>query len=264
VNVPEGTVSPSRFLPQLMDAARARAAEVADTPALWAAARAAGEPLDFRAAVHGGGARPIAIIAECKARSPSAGRLVAQYDPAAQAAAYRAAGAAAVSVLTEPRFFDGHLEHLAAVRGRVDLPVLRKDFLLAPQQVAEARAHGADAVLAIVRILTDDELRRLLAAAEDLHMAVLVEVHSRRELDRALDAGAALVGVNNRDLDTFETRIDRALDLASALPSRVTAVAESGIRTPDDLARLAGAGYHAALIGQTLMQEGAQWLHRRS
>lgn len=252
-------VPAERFLPALIaSAANRAAAAAADAPELWAAARRAPPPRSLAQALRSTptAAPYIAIIAECKAKSPSQGRLVQQYDPAARARAYERAGARALSVLTEPYFFDGDLHHLTAVAAGAGVPVLRKDFLLEPAQVAEARGHGADAVLAIVRILTDAQLEALMEAARMLGMDVLVEVHNREELARASAAGATLVGVNNRDLDTFDTRLARALDLASALPPDATAVAESGIRTIEDLTRLAQAGYHAALVGQTLMQEG--------
>ena len=252
-------VPADRFLPALIASAANRAAGAAAAGAAWlAAAEALPAPRSLVGALRLPPTRgmPLAIIAECKARSPSQGRLVREYDPVARARAYERAGARAVSVLTEPDFFDGAMDHLRAVAAGAGVPVLRKDFLLEPAQVAEARAGGADAVLAIVRILTDGQLGALLAAARGLGMDVLVEVHNREELARAVDAGATLLGVNNRDLDTFDTRLSRALSLAPALPPGVTAVAESGIRTRDDLWRLADAGYHAALVGQTLMQEG--------
>lgn len=252
-----------RFLPALTASAVHRAAAAAANGLeLWAAARRAPRARSLVRALRTPPlvAPDIAIIAECKAKSPSQGRLVPAYDPAARAQAYERAGARAVSVLTEPYFFDGDLDHLRAVAASAGVPVLRKDFLLEPAQVAEARVHGADAVLAIVRILSDGQLLALLAAGGELGMDVLVEVHNRGELARAVAAGATLVGVNNRDLDTFDTRLTRALDLAPALPESATAVAESGIRTAVDLSRLASAGYHAALVGQTLMQEGTALL----
>ena len=259
----------AHFLPAITaSAANRAAAAAANASELWAAARRAPRPRSLVGALGRPAMRdpnaspiaPIAIIAECKAKSPSQGRLVPDYDPVARARAYEQGGARALSVLTEPDFFDGDLEHLRAVAEGAGVPVLRKDFLLEPAQVAEARAHGADAVLAIVRILTEAQLAALLAAASELAMDVLVEVHSREELARAAAAGATLVGVNNRDLDTFDTKLARALDLAPALPPHATAVAESGIRTAEDLSRLADAGYHAALVGQALMQEGTALL----
>ncbi len=243
------------FLADLTAEARRRAEEAARRRAAWEAAAAAGPvPRPFAAALDGPG---LAVIAEAKQRSPSRGRLAgADYDPGRIAAAYERAGARAMSVLTEPRFFGGSLAHLAAARERCGLPLLRKDFLLDPAQVAEARVFGADAVLAIVRILSGPALASLLAAGRSHGMAVLVEVHTREELDRALDAGATLVGVNNRDLDTFDTRIERCLDLARHIPPQVTAIAESGLRTAEDLRAVAAAGYRAALIGEQFMVAG--------
>ena len=257
------SIPAAHFLKAITASAGNRAARAAaSAPELWAAARRAPRPRSLVGALGPNAATiaTIAIIAECKAKSPSQGRLVQDYDPVARARAYERAGARALSVLTEPDFFDGDLDHLRAVAAGAGVPVLRKDFLLEPAQVAEARAHGADAVLAIVRILTDAQLTALLAAAGELAMDVLVEVHNREELARAAAAGATLVGVNNRDLDTFDTKLARALDMATALPPHATAVAESGIRTAEDLSRLADAGYHAALVGQALMQEGTALL----
>ena len=195
------------------------------------------------------------IIAECKRRSPSRGILRAAYDPAAHAAAYEAAGAAAISVLTEPTFFDGALEHLEQVRARVSVPVLRKDFVVSDYQLAEAVARGADAVLLIVAALDDVRLRRLLESAHGLGLAGLVEVHDTDEIHRAVDAGARLVGVNSRNLRTLTVDLD-VLDRAAALlPSAATAVAESGIRSPEDLVRLSALGYHAFLVGERLITQ---------
>jgi indole-3-glycerol phosphate synthase len=195
------------------------------------------------------------VIAECKRRSPSRGILRRDYDPAAHARSYALAGAAAISVLTEPTFFDGCLDHLAAVRGAVDVPLLRKDFVVDEYQVAEAVAYGADAVLLIVGALDDRALTRLLAATNDAGLAALVEVHDREELARALDAGADIVGVNSRNLRTLS--VDPAVleTVAAGLPGDVTAVAESGIRSADDIARLSALGYHAFLVGERLIVE---------
>lgn len=195
------------------------------------------------------------IIAECKRRSPSRGILRQAYDPAGHARAYAAAGAAAVSVLTEPTFFDGSPAHLAAVRASVDLPLLRKDFIVTRYQIVEAAALGADATLLIAGALTDSELRALIAEGRSRGLASLVEVHDRRELDRALEAGATIVGVNSRDLRTLA--VDPAVHdaLVTAIPREVTAVAESGIRTAGDIARLDRAGYHAFLVGERLIGE---------
>ncbi len=195
------------------------------------------------------------VIAECKRRSPSKGVLRSEYHPAAHAAAYARASAAAISVLTEPAFFDGGLDDLAAVRRAVDLPLLRKDFILTEYQLLESVEVGADAILLIVAALDDGALRHLLARAGRLGLAALVEVHDERELRRGLEAGATIVGVNSRDLRTLSVDVTVLDRIAAALPAGVTAVAESGIRTTDDLTRLARAGYHAFLVGERLITE---------
>lgn len=196
---------------------------------------------------------PPRIIAECKRRSPSRGILRADYDPASHAVAYARAGAAAISVLTEPTFFDGAPEHLADVRASVDVPLLRKDFIVSRYQLVEAAVLGADAVLLIVSALTNAELRALIAAASELGLAALVEVHDPDELPRALDAGAAVVGVNSRNLRTLAVDPDVLPRIAEGIPDKAIAVAESGIRDSADLARLSRAGYDAFLIGERLI-----------
>lgn len=193
------------------------------------------------------------IIAECKRRSPSRGVLCAQYDPVALATAYERAGAAAVSVLTEPTFFDGSIDDLQHVAAHVSLPLLRKDFIVDEYQIIEARAAGADAVLLIVGALDDEDLAGLHAAARAQRLDVLVEVHDADELDRALAAGAEIVGVNNRNLRTLEVDTSVSGDLIQRIPGGVTAVSESGFRSPEELAALRRAGYHAFLIGERLM-----------
>jgi indole-3-glycerol phosphate synthase len=193
------------------------------------------------------------VIAECKRRSPSRGVLRADYDPAWIARGYEGAGAAAVSVLTEPTFFDGSLDDLAAVRRAVRLPLLRKDFVLDEYQILEARAMGADAVLLIVAALKGPALRRLLAHARSLGLAALVEVHDGPELAVALDAGADLVGVNARDLRTLQVDPAVAMRLIANIPGDVTAVAESGLREAADVRRLRDAGYRGFLVGERLM-----------
>ena len=193
------------------------------------------------------------VIAECKRRSPSRGILRESYAPARLAEGYAAAGAAAISVLTEPGFFDGALEHLAAVRAAVDVPVLRKDFVVTPFQLTEARAHGADAVLLIAAALPGPALGELLAASRRAELAALVEVHDGAELARALDAGADIIGVNNRDLRTMRVDLGTSRALIGAIPDDVIAVAESGLRTAGDLQTLRRAGYDAFLIGESLM-----------
>jgi indole-3-glycerol phosphate synthase len=207
-------------------------------------------PRGFRAALSRPGLR---VIAECKRRSPSRGILCETYDPAAIARQYAAAGAAAISVLTEPAFFDGALDHLAQVRAAVDLPLLRKDFIVDGYQLLEARSAGADAILLIVAALGDRDLRRLRDEAHALGLDALVEVHDEVELARALEAGADLVGVNNRNLRTLAVDVGASERIAPRLPAGVLGVAESGLRSHDDLVRLGGAGYGAFLVGERLM-----------
>ncbi len=194
------------------------------------------------------------VIAECKRRSPSRGVLKADYDPAVIAKGYDAAGAAAISVLTEPTFFDGSLEHLSAVRDAVAVPVLRKDFVVHRYQIAEARAAGADAVLLIVAALEASELRDLQAAAHDQGLDALVEVHDAVELERALEGHADVIGVNSRNLRTLAVDPQTCDALVERIPPHVVAVAESGLRTPDDLLRLRRLGYRAFLVGERLME----------
>src|SRR5690242_2695870 len=184
----------------------------------------------------------VRVIAEAKRRSPSRGILRDDYDPAAIARAYEASGAAAISVLTEPTFFDGSLDHLRAVRAAVGVPLLRKDFIVSDYQLAEAVACGADAILLIVGALSDAELTTLLRQAGDRGLAALVEVHDVTELRRAVDAGATIIGVNSRNLRTLTVDLNVLDEVAAAMPSSGIAVAESGLRTPADLARLTAAG----------------------
>lgn len=196
-----------------------------------------------------------AVIAECKRRSPSKGILRVDYDPATIAEGYARAGAAAISVLTEPTFFDGALEHLTAVRARVETPVLRKDFISEEFQLVEARAAGADAVLLIVAALAEQVLVDLHQQALALGLAALVEVHDADELRQALDAGATIVGVNCRNLKTLEVDLRLHSSLVLGIPAGVVAVAESGLRTAADLQRLKHDGYDAFLIGERFMSE---------
>jgi indole-3-glycerol phosphate synthase len=200
-------------------------------------------------------ARPgrLNVIAECKRRSPSRGVLRADYDAAGIAERYEAGGAAAVSVLTEPAFFDGSLDDLRAVRARVGVPLLRKDFIVDRYQLIESRAAGADAVLLIVAALDPATFRALHAFAGELGLAALVEIHRREELEVALSAGPRVVGVNNRDLGTLEVDMATAARLVDEIPDGVVAVAESGLRTHEDLRRLRAAGYDAFLVGERLV-----------
>ena len=193
------------------------------------------------------------VIAECKRRSPSRGVLRADYDPAAIARSYAEAGAAAISVLTEPTFFDGALEHLQAVRAAVTVPLLRKDFVVSEYQLFEARAAGADAVLLIVAALSPAELASLAARASDLGLDALVEVHALDELAPAIDAGARIIGVNNRNLRTLHVDVRASEELIARIPRDVVAVSESGLRTSADLNRLKALGYRAFLIGERFM-----------
>lgn len=195
------------------------------------------------------------VIAECKRRSPSRGILRQDYDPGAHAAAYAGAGAVAISVLTEPTFFDGGLDHLAQVRAAVAVPLLRKDFIITEYQLVEAVVHGADAVLLIVGALDDDTLRALSSQAADLGLAALVEVHDLAELQRAIGAGADIIGVNSRNLRTLTVDPGVLEEVSRAIPSGTIAVAESGIRTHDDIVRLSGQGYSAFLVGERLITE---------
>jgi len=204
----------------------------------------------FRAAL---GAPGVRVIAECKRRSPSRGVLQRHYDPAVVGRAYESAGAAAISVLTEPTFFDGTLDHLNAVAEAVHVPVMRKDFIVTEHQIVEAERLGADAVLLIVAALSSDELRGLLRCADREGVAALVEVHDLSELERGLEAGADIIGVNSRNLRTLDVDPGVFETLAPRLPAGVLAVAESGLRTADDLGRLAALRYDAFLVGERLM-----------
>lgn len=232
-----------------MKAAAARLSEAT----LRERALAAEPPRDFAAALRRPG---LQVIAEVKRASPSAGVIRPDFDPPALAASYARGGAAALSVLTDLPHFQGTLGHLQAARAAVALPVLRKDFTLGPYHVFEARAAGADAVLLIVALLDDTALRDLLALARELRMAALVEVHDPPEVDRALAAGASLIGINNRDLRTFQTDLAQTETVLRHLPTRegLTIVSESGIKTAADLRRLADLGVDAVLIGETLMR----------
>jgi indole-3-glycerol phosphate synthase len=207
----------------------------------------------FEAAL--GMADRVNVIAECKRRSPSKGVLADGYDPARIAAQYEQGGAAAISVLTEPAFFDGSLEHLSAVRSRVGLPLLRKDFIVEEYQLFEARAAGADAVLLIVAALEQQDLVALQARAWELGLATLVEVHDEAELARAIDSGARVIGVNNRNLRTLKVDVEASDRLASRMPRGVIGVSESGLKSREELDRLAAAGYRAFLIGERFMTD---------
>jgi len=193
------------------------------------------------------------VIAECKRRSPAKGVLARDYDPATTAGRYQQGGAAAVSVLTEPTFFDGALAHLEAVRAATTIPLLRKDFIVDEYQLLEARAAGADAVLLIVAALAEPELAQLLGKAKALGLGVLVETHSSDEVRAAIDAGATVVGVNSRNLRTLEVDLRACDRLIGEIPSGTVAIAESGIKSVDDVRHLHGLGYQGILVGEWLM-----------
>ncbi len=208
----------------------------------------------FRAALEG--ASGMALIAEVKKASPSAGLIAPNFNPVEQGLAYERAGAHALSVLTDERFFQGHLTDLKAVRERVNLPVLRKDFIVHRHQLWETALCGADCVLLIVAGLAPNELRALYEEARDLQYDVLIEVHDLREMDAALDLGADLIGINNRNLQTFEVSLDTTVALAEEAPPDVVLVSESGIRTRADVEKVGAAGADAILVGETLMRAG--------
>lgn len=195
-----------------------------------------------------------AVIAEIKKASPSKGLLCHHFDPLATAKAYAAGGAAALSVLTDREFFQGNLADLETARGAVDIPVLRKDFTIDEVHVIEAAAHGADAILLIAAVLDEAAMRRFRELAARFGMAALVEVHDVSDLDAALGSGAEIVGVNNRDLRTFEVRLETSLRLVEKIPASVIKVAESGIHNAEDVRRLRGAGFDAFLVGEHLMK----------
>jgi indole-3-glycerol phosphate synthase len=218
-------------------------------------ARAQAAPRNFVGALRAqlAAGKP-AVIAEIKRASPSKGLLRDPFEPAAIARSYAAAGAACLSVLTDREYFRGAPEHLIEARAACDLPVLRKDFVVEPYQVHEARAMGADCILLIAAALAAGDMRGLERLAQDLGMAVLVEVHDAAELDAALSLATPLVGINNRDLRTFETRLETTLDLLPRMPAGRLLVTESGILAPADAARMRAAGVGAFLVGEALMR----------
>lgn len=205
----------------------------------------------FRAALT---ANPPAVIAEIKKASPSRGVLAREFDPASIASAYESGGAAALSVLTDENHFQGSLPDLVSARSAVDIPVLRKDFTIDEYDVIEGAAHGADAILLIAAILSSAQLRRFRELAAEYEIAALVEVHDEDELGSAIDSGAEIIGVNNRNLHTFEVHLSTSVRLAERMPRNVIRVAESGIHSADDVKRLSGAGYDAFLVGEHLMR----------
>ncbi len=208
---------------------------------------------DFRAALI---ASQPAVISEIKKASPSKGLLAADFNPAATSRSYERGGAAALSVLTDEKFFQGSLSDLEAARAAVLLPALRKDFTLDEFHIVEAAAHGADAILLIVAILDPRKLRRLRECAAQWKLAVLVEVHDGDELSAAIDCGADIVGVNNRNLHTFEVTLETSIKLAAKIPASAVKVSESGIHSAADVQRLSACGFQAFLVGEHLMKSG--------
>src|SRR2546430_7841954 len=208
---------------------------------------------DFRSALQQSDEK-LAIIAEVKKASPSAGVIVKSFEPVEIAKSYQRAGANAISVLTDTKFFQGSLEHLKNVRGAVSLPLLRKDFIWDRAQISESTANGADAILLIVAAVTQDQLVRLLKNAKEYRLDALIEVHSVDELQRALEAGAEIVGINNRNLTTFDVDLAVTEELCRDVPDEIVLVSESGIKTPQDVARVKACGVDAVLVGEALMR----------
>ncbi len=241
------------ILARIVEHKREELARAAETREDWERQAAANRNnrRDFRAAIRKG---TPSIIAEIKKASPSKGLLCELFDPPALAREYEAGGAAALSVLTDEKFFQGNLADLAAARSAVGLPVLRKDFILEERQVAEAAAHDADAILLIAAVLPLKVLTRLREYAEGLGMAALVEVHDGRELEIALASGADIIGVNNRDLQTFQVTLETSLRLAARMPAEIVKVSESGIGSSADVRRLRSAGFDAFLVGEHLVR----------
>jgi indole-3-glycerol phosphate synthase len=234
----------------------ARAKTLISPAEMETCARAADPPRGFRAALITTRAeKRIGLIAEIKKASPSKGLIRADFDPPALAMAYEQGGATCLSVLTDTPSFQGSPDYLSAAREAVNLPVLRKDFMLEPYQVAEARAWGADAILIIMAMVDDAVAAALLHAARDFRMDALVEVHDEPELDRALALGAETIGINNRDLKTFVTDLGVTLRLAPRVPKDKLVVAESGLAARDDLSQLAAVGVSTVLVGETLMRQ---------
>jgi indole-3-glycerol phosphate synthase len=235
------------------DVARRKAATPMES--IKAQALAAGPVRGFGRALMDAAAERFALIAEIKKASPSGGLIRSDFDPASLAQSYRRAGATCLSVLTEGPHFQGAAEHLRAARAAVDLPVLRKDFMLDPWQIYESRAMGADCILLILAALTDEEARGLELLADSLDMDVLVEVHDRAELERAMCLQTRLIGVNNRNLKTLKTDINTTLELAGHVPPDRFLIGESGLRTHADLQLLATAGVRCFLVGESLMRQ---------
>lgn len=208
--------------------------------------------LDFKSSIRG---RTCTIIAEVKRSSPSKGRIREDFDPVRIARTYELYGASALSILTERRFFEGHNAYVPRIRRSVRLPILRKDFIVDPYQISETRVLGADALLLVARILEAGQLRDFIGLSTELGLASLVEVHDEDDLEKAITSGARIVGINNRDLSTFRTDLGVSLRLAPLIPRNITRVSESGINTRRDVEQLISEGYHAILVGESLMRQ---------
>lgn len=229
---------------------------IASLEQVMCCAKDAPPALDFAAALR----RPspadgIRMIAEVKKASPSKGLIRAEFDPVAIARAYERSGASGISVLTDEKYFQGHLDYLKAVRRAVGIPLLRKDFIIDPYQIYEARAAGADAILLIAAVLSRERISEFMGIAAGIGMVSLVETHTADEMESALSAGAKVIGINNRDLQTFETTLSATLTLAKMVSDGCILVSESGISTRDDVKMLQDAGVDAILVGESLMRE---------
>jgi len=208
--------------------------------------------LDFEKAIRG---RTCAVIAEVKRSSPSKGRIREDFDPVRIARTYELYGASALSILTERRFFEGHNAYVPRIRRAVGLPILRKDFIMDPYQISETRFLGADALLLIARLLEAEQLQDFIGLSSELGLASLVEVHDEADLEKAISSGARVVGINNRDLSTFQTDLEVTMRLAPLIPRGITKVSESGIHTRDDVEQVVSAGFHAILVGESLLRQ---------
>lgn len=242
------------ILERIVEAKRKEVASLKEErPLSWfeEALRDLSPPRDFRGAIS---RRPCSIIAEVKKRSPSKGRIREDFDPFKIAALYQENGAAAISVLTDEEFFEGSRTYLSGIRKIVDLPLLRKDFIIDPYQIYETRILGGDALLLIACLLEEEQLREFIRLTETLSLSPLIEVHTREELDKALAAGAQIIGINNRDLRTFATDLGVTLDLIPSIPGNRIVVSESGINTREDIETLMKAGIHSFLVGEALMR----------
>jgi indole-3-glycerol phosphate synthase len=252
------------ILEKIVEQKKIELAQMAKRPAAaehlrWAV-KTHGQRRDFAGALRFPRHGKVALIAEVKKASPSAGVICPNFDPVRIARAYEEGGASCLSVLTDERFFQGSKEYMREIRQAVRLPILRKDFIIDPRQILEAIEYGADAILLIVSILSDQELKLFLSMATEAGLDALVEVHAQEELERALAAGANVIGINNRDLRTFKVSLQTSVELIALAKTRISDhgkifVAESGIQTHQDVEKLAAGGAHAILVGESLMRD---------